>query len=226
MVGRRARGIAAYVVGAGLLGAGCGHAACLVLEGGVNLEVRTPPQVRGALVVFEDRNGRLVSLRRLEVDTAATAEANRRGVCVGDRAGKPAVSPLRDTPRPVEIRAPTGDVHSPTASDILGAMAPAVAGRRIGPPRGLSIDCRTVECGKQAEAPPPPQKKSKRAVVAPTGSATATSAPQSSSSPSPAGALPPAGQIFGAPFAWQQTPETSPPPRPPPTRRRKPPRGG
>jgi hypothetical protein len=71
-----------------LLGAGNAGAACLVLGGGAALEVRTIPERRGALVIFQDRNGRLTSLRVAEVDTAATEHANRRGVCGQSGAGR------------------------------------------------------------------------------------------------------------------------------------------
>ena len=88
-------------------------AACIVLDGGATVEVRTAPERRGALVVFQDRNGRLTSLQAAEVDLAATDEANRRGVC-GENAPSREVappqraSPWRDTARPVAIEAPTG----------------------------------------------------------------------------------------------------------------------
>ena len=205
-----------------LLGAGNAGAACLVLGGGAAYEVRTIPERRGALMIFQDRNGRLTSLRVADVDTAATEQANRRGVCGQAGAGGAVArdsraSPLRDTSRAVAIDGPTGlGPHSPTASEIAAAMPATAAGKPVGPPPGASIDCGVVECGKfrpevaspaRRDAPKPAQ------VEESTQPPSANSAPESSS----------ARKLFGEGFHWSEPAEA---PAPRPVAPRKPPRRG
>lgn len=98
--------------------AGDAGAACLVLKGGTVMTVRTAPQVKGAMVVFQDPNGRLSSMRASEVNVPATERANATGSCSAGAVTSYAGTPIRDTHAAVVMPAPETAAHYATAAEM------------------------------------------------------------------------------------------------------------